>query len=64
MDLHKADYERLEKTIARERAVDRVMQAAVSGAAIELSPNDIATAKLYARAKALNELNNVNRYAD
>ena len=33
------------------------MQAAKDGTDIELSPNDIATAKLYARAKTLNELN-------
>ena len=45
------------KRMEREAAVNRVMQAAKDGTAVELSANDIATAKLYARARCLNELN-------
>ena len=40
-----------------QQAFDRVLQAAQDGTDIELSPNDIATAKLYVRARALKELN-------
>ena len=51
-------YRENEKRIQREQAVQRVKDAAINGTGIELSPNDIATVKLYARAKAVNELNN------
>lgn len=40
-----------------QQAIDRVLQAAQDGTDIDLSPNDIATAKLYVRARALKELN-------
>ena len=58
LDIHKADYERMEKEIAKEQRVQKIKDAVANGTELDLSPNDIAEAKLYARMRAFAELPN------